>query len=169
MGTTKSTTITALDASPSTVPNVRNSHGRLMQKVETIETPAASSANQQLRFFRVNAQDRITRISVQCDATAGLTESDLGIYDINGGAVVDIDCYIDGLDWHTAGLDDGTTAPLNYAFEIRDISAAKQLVWEDAGVSVDPGNKQYDLVLTNVSDVDAIITMTVAIEYVSGS
>jgi hypothetical protein len=140
-----------------------------MQKVETIESPAATSANQQLRFFRVNAQDRITRISVQCDATAGLTESDLGIYDINGGAVVAIACYIDGLDWHTAGLDDGTTAPLNYAFEIRDFANAKQLVWEDAGVSTDPGNKQYDLVLTNVSDVDAEITMTVAIEYVAGS
>jgi hypothetical protein len=168
MGTTKSTTITALDATPSTVPNVRNSHGRIMQKVETIETAVADSTNQQLRFFRVNAQDRITKITVQCDATAGLTDSDLGLYDINGGAVVDINAYFDAVDLHV-GLDAGTTASLNYAFAARDISEAQQLVWEDAGVSTDPGNVQYDLVLTNVDDVSAIGTITIAIEYVSGS
>jgi hypothetical protein len=168
MGTTKSATITALDASPSTVPNVRNSHGRVMQKVETLETPAASSTNQQCRFFRVNAQDRITKITIQCDASAGLTDSDLGLYDINDGAVVDINAYADALDLHV-GLDAGTTASLNYAFSARDISEAKQLVWEDAGVSTDPGNVQYDFVLTNVDDQDDAATITIAIEYVSGS
>jgi hypothetical protein len=168
MGTTKSATITALDASPSVVPNVRNSHGRIMSKVETIETAVADSANQQLRFFRVNAQDRITKITIQCDATAGLTESDLGLYLPNGGAVVSIDAYVDAVDFHV-GLDAGSTASLNYAYAAKNIADAKELVWEDAGVSVDPGNVQYDLVLTNVSDVSAIGTITIAIEYVSGS
>jgi hypothetical protein len=168
MGTTKSTTITNLDAAPSVIPNVRDSHGRLMSKVETIETASADSTNQQLRFFRVNAQDRITRITIQCDAIAGLTESDLGVYLPNGGAVVDIDAYVDGVDFHV-GLDAGTTASLNYAYAAKNIVDAKEKVWEDASVSADPGNVQYDLVLTNVSDVSAAGTITIEIEYVSGS
>jgi hypothetical protein len=139
-----------------------------MQKVETIETAVADSTNQQLRFFRMNAQDRITKITVQCDATAGLTDSDLGLYLPNGGAVVDINAYFDAVDLHV-GLDAGTTASLNYAFAARDVSEAQQLVWEDAGVSTDPGNVQYDFVLTNVDDVSAAGTITIAIEYVSGS
>jgi hypothetical protein len=139
-----------------------------MQKVETLELASGDSTNHICRFMRLNAQDRVTKITVQCDATAGLTDSDLGLYDINEGAVVDINAYFDAVDLHV-GLDAGTTASLNYAFAARDISEAKQLVWEDAGVSADPGNIQYDLVLTNVDDVSAAGTVTIAVEYVSGS
>jgi hypothetical protein len=139
-----------------------------MSKVETIETASADSVAQQYRFFRMNAQDRITDIGVQCDAVAGLTSVEVGLYDINGGAVVSIACYVAAVDWHT-GLDAGTTAALNYRFSVPNIADAKDKVWEDAGVSTDPGNVQYDLVLTNGGDVSEAETLTVTVEYVSGS
>ena len=168
MGTTKSTTITNLDAAPSVIPNVGDSHGRLMQKTETLETATADIATQQYRFVRMNAQDRITDISFQNDAVAGLTSVETGLYDINDGDAVSVACYVAAVDWKD-GLDSGSTAALNYAFSARDISDAKNKVWEDAGVSVDPGNVQYDLVLTNGGNVSAAGTLTVTVEYVSGS
>jgi hypothetical protein len=139
-----------------------------MQKVETIETAVADVATQQYRFFRMNAQDRITDIGIQCDAVAGLTSVEVGLYAINGGAVVSVACYVAAVDWHT-GLDTGTTAALNYRFSVPDIADAKNKVWEDASVSTDPGNVQYDLVLTNGGDVSEAETLTVTVEYVSGS
>jgi hypothetical protein len=168
MGTTKSTTITGLDASPSVIPNAGDSHGRLMSKVESLETHGDDSAAHKYRFFRMNAQDRITDIGVQCDAVAGLTSVEVGLYDINDGDAVSVACYVAAVDWHT-GLDTGTTAALNYRFSVPNIVDAKDKVWEDAGVSVDPGNVQYDLVLTNGGNVSEAETLTVTVEYVSGS
>jgi hypothetical protein len=139
-----------------------------MQKVETIETAIADSANHIYRFFRMNAQDRVTRITVQCDDVAGLTSANLGYYDINGGDEVDLNCYVAATNWST-GLDAGTTASLNYAFAVRDFANAKQLVWEDAGVTTDPGNKQYDFALQNGGNVSQAETITITVQYVAGS
>jgi hypothetical protein len=139
-----------------------------MQKTETLETATADSVAQQYRFFRMNAQDRITDISFQNDATAGFTSVEMGLYNINGGAVVSIACYVAAVDWKD-GLDAGSTASLNYRFSVPNIVDAKDKVWEDAGVSADPGNVQYDLVLTNGGDVSEAKTLTVTVQYVSGS
>ncbi len=166
MGTTKSTTITNLDASPSVVPDVRDSHGRVMAKLETLETATADTAGQIYRFFRVNAQDRILSIKLFCDAITTGDDLDCGIYEINGGAVVDADCYADDVDGSSENdgveirFHDGTTA---------DIANAKQAVWEDASVSASPGNKQYDLCLTINGDVNSASTITLQMLYLSGS
>jgi hypothetical protein len=139
-----------------------------MQKAESLETASADSVAQQYRFFRMNAQDRITDIMIQCDAVAGLTSVEVGLYDINGGDAVSVACYVAAVDWHT-GLDAGTTASLNYRFSVPNIVDAKDKVWEDGGVSADPGNVQYDFVLTNGGDVSEAETLTVTVDYVSGS
>jgi hypothetical protein len=139
-----------------------------MSKVESLETAIADTVAQQYRFFRMNAQDRITNIAIQCDAVAGLTSVEVGLYLPNGGVVVSIACYVAAVDWHT-GLDAGGTAALNYAFSVRDFANAKYRVWQDAGVSADPGNVQYDFVLTNGGNVSEAETLTVAVDYVAGS
>ena len=167
MGTTKSTTITNLDASPSVVPNVSDSHGRVMQKCETIETAAADASGQDYRLFRINAQDRITGIQIHCDAISTGTDFDLGVYAINGGAVVDVDAFINTESLSTAIAGDGVT--LDYLFYTKDVATIKQRVWEDAGVTTDPGNIQYDVALTSNTDVDGAGTISLAITYVSGS
>jgi hypothetical protein len=139
-----------------------------MSKCESLETATADSAAHIYRFFRMNAQDRVTNIEVQCDAVAGLTSANLGYYAINGGDEVDLNCYLATTDWHT-GLDSGTTASLNYAFAVRNIANAKYKVWQDAGVTTDPGNVQYDFALMNDGDVSEAETITITIEYVAGS
>jgi hypothetical protein len=139
-----------------------------MQKCESIETAIADSANHIYRFFRMNAQDRVTNIEVQCDDVAGLTSANLGYYDINGGDEVDLNCYVAATDWHL-GLDAGGTAALNYAFDVRDFANAKYKVWQDAGVTTDPGNVQYDFALQNGGNVSQAETITITVQYVSGS
>jgi hypothetical protein len=168
MGTTKSTTITALDANPSVVPGVRDSHGRVMAKVETLETTSGDSAGQDYRFFRVNAQDRILSLKLFFDDCDSCTDSNLGIYEINGGAVVDADCYADGQTLDGGNQYTGLELRFNDA-TTADIALALQAVWEDAGVSADPGNKQYDLCLTSVSDISEAVTFTLQMLYLSGS
>ena len=167
MGTTKSTTITNLDASPSTVPPVRESHGRLMARVETLETAAADTTAQVYRFVRMNAQDVITSILLFADDCNSATDMDCGIYEINGGVVVDADCYADGQSLASGPLSatelrfhDATTA---------DVALAQQAVWQDAGVSATPGNKQYDLCLTSNADISTAATITLQVFYLSGS
>ncbi len=139
-----------------------------MGKVETLETAAGDSANHEYRFFRVNAQDRILSLKLFFDDCNSGTDTNVGIYEINGGAEVDEDCYADGQslaggDQYT-GLElrfhDGTTA---------DVANALQAVWEDASVSADPGNKQYDLVVTSVADISTAVTLTLQMLYLSGS
>jgi hypothetical protein len=167
MGTTKSTAITNLDASPSNVPTNITDHGRIMSKVATTETASGDSASHQHRFFRMNAQDRIIRLNFYCDATAGLTDSNIGLYAINGGDAIDDNCYLDAADYHT-GLAD-TTGPINYKIHTLGIENIAKRVWEDASVATDPGNVQYDLTMTNVGDVSAAGTLVMIVEYVAGS
>jgi hypothetical protein len=161
------TTITNLDASPSVVPNVRDSHGRVMGKVETYAVAAADDDADVIRFFRVNAQDRILSIKIFNDAITAGTDYDVGIYAINAGAVVDADCYADGLDLSSASTT-GVEARFNDT-TTANINLAKQAVWEDAGVATDPGNIQYDLCLTANAIGSSAGDITIQIQYPSGS
>ena len=167
MGTTKSTTITNLDASPSVIPDARNSHGRVMAKIETLETAVADTTGQIYRFVRVNAQDRILSIKIFHDDVTTGTDMDCGIYAINGGDAVDVDCYADGYDASSANTT-GTEIRFNDT-TTASVSLAKQAVWEDASVSADPGNIQYDLCLTSNTDVSAAKTITLQVLYLAGS
>ncbi len=166
MGITKSTTITNLDASPSVIPNVRDSHGRVMCSIETLETATADTAGQIYRFFRVNAQDRILSIKLFNDAITTGDDLDIGIYNItstSSGAVIDANCYADDI----AG--DSAIDGVEERFEALDINTVKQAVWEDAGVAADPGNIQYDLAVTINGDVNSASTITLHVLYLAGS
>ena len=165
MATKKSAQITNLDASPSVIPNVTAAHGRVMTRFATDEVAAADNDGDVFRMLRVNAQDRILRITILCDAITSGTDYDLGVYAINDGDAVDADCYVTTVDLSSAL----TTTNLNYRWETQDVANAGYRVWQDAGVSADPGNVQYDLAFTANTVGSAAGTITLIIEYVAGS
>lgn len=119
--------------------------GRVRSAAETMAITASNSDGSTLRFFRVKSSWRIEGLWLAADASVVSTDVDIGLYAIadDGGAVIDKDAYVDGLD-----LSGGSAYPFtNLAFHTRDITKVKQQVWQDAGLSADP-RKHYDLTVT---------------------
>lgn len=162
---TKSTHVTNLDQVPQKVNAALVSGGRVREVVESVAVAAADDDTSTYRFFRVWSGWRISSLEVFNDAITGGTDYDAGIYDTaeNGGAVVDINAYGDAVSMATARV-----APLDIAYEVRNITAIKQKVWEDLALSADPG-KWYDLVLTGVTVGTAAGDISLRLRYTDGS
>jgi hypothetical protein len=151
---TISTTLTNLQADPIVVGDVRHQHGRLRIKSETLAVAAADDDTSTYRFFRVGSGDSIKSIRCYCDAIAGGSDYDCGLYTIDGGAVVDADLYADGVTLVTAVPAVPHVAATAAYLELRfadattaNINDVNNRVFEDLGLATDP-HLEYDVVLT---------------------
>lgn len=154
--------ITAANAAPPTIVPAARSGGRVRSMVATVELANGDSIASTYRMFRVPSTARVESISLLCDAiTSGA--GDVGLYQTtaNGGAVVDVDAYASAQSIATAI----TTVRNNIAFEARNISAAGNLVWQDAGLTADT-QREYDIVLTLTAATTAAGTVTMILHYV---
>lgn len=124
----------------------------------TFETEAADDAGSKYRLFRLNANLVPIWMKLNCDALTGATEADLGIYDTleNGGAVKDIDAFIDGANI-SGGKAMGSEQDGLAALAIADIGKA---IYELAGDDNPTPEGEYDLVLTLVSEIAAAGTVS---------
>jgi hypothetical protein len=170
-----STTVTNLNASPSVLGDIRNSHGRLHVKTETVDMAAADDNGSTYRLFRVKSSDSIKSIMIFTPGIAGTTDIDVGLYTINGGAVVDADLYCDDVDLTTAAppapsptaaAPDGIEC--RFGDEVTSLpSFINNKVWQDLGLTADP-NLSYDVVLTANAAASAAGTVAVRMIYTAG-
>ena len=79
-----------------------NGH-EVIRMVATVEVAAGDDDGSKYRFFKaVPSSFRPIACTVMCDAITAGTDYDLGLYDVNLGAVVDKDVLMDGQTLATA-------------------------------------------------------------------
>lgn len=150
---TKSTLISNQDAAVQTLNNAALSQGKLYCATANLKTVATDDATSVYRFFPVWSGWRIAVLNIACDAlNTPAADCDVGLYQDakHGGAVVDADCYADGITLAAA-----LTGAINYALvatAARPIEDAITTIWQDAGLTADPF-RWYNLCLTlNTTD-----------------
>ena len=131
--------------------------GKVIAISGNFETLAADDAGSKYRICRVPANAVPIQIEINCDSIAGFTEADLGLYDTleQGGAVKDIDCFMDGVDL-SGGKAIGSEQNGLAALPIDELG---DQMYEQAGDDAPTPNGEYDLVLTAVSDISAAATV----------
>jgi hypothetical protein len=164
---TKSTTITNLEASPIVLTNPLKSRGRLRESIETLETANGDDIGSKYRFLRVHSSWRISDVILDSDDIGTTTIADFGLYKTtgDGGAVVDADFFASAV-----SLKDGALANTNITKEsgVIDIANSGKAVWEQLGLSTDPG-LFYDVTATLTAAADAAGTITLRVRYVDGT
>ena len=142
MTTKNSTLVTNFEATPKTYSPVYQLHGRMRTAQGTIALATTDIDNNDIIMLcPINVAASITSIKLASDdldsgGSPSLTFN-IGLYQ-TGGTVVDEDCYATAIT-----LGQAATAFTEYAFEVRDINVCGQRVWEDGGVSADPGGQYY--------------------------
>jgi hypothetical protein len=162
---TKSTQVTNADAAIQTQNKAKHAEGRLYCASETVAIASGDSVGSTYRMLRVHSSWSLKSIRLFFDDIGTTGAADVGLYQTaaNGGAVVDADAYASAVVMNAGA----NTGGLELLFEsgIKDINEVNEEVWEDAGLSADPG-RWYDLVLTltgaadGAGDVTMIVTFT---------
>lgn len=135
----------------------------------TFETAVADAANDVRRLFTVGAHEIPVRCLIMCDAIAGATDIDLGLYRPSMGAVVDRDALLDGGNIAAGkAFSDNFDGLAALGVEERGIRKFHELADD---VTTDPSDQighipydSYDVALTFVSEITAAGTITVILE-----
>lgn len=125
-----------------------------------VTVAAADDDGSVYRLFRIPSNAAIKMVRVTNTAITGGTDYDLGIYDIDSGAVVDKDLFFDGRSVASAGY--GANA-----FVRTTLVDYTNKLWEYTPLSLtsDP-KKEYDVALTanTVGTADGTIVIDMEIE-----
>jgi len=128
---------------------------KVKKSVVSFELLAADGVDSVYRLFKnINANNRLLSITILCDALTTLTDADLGYYNIESGAVVDVDELMDGQDLSSASrVIDGMSA-----VAIENIGKRH---YELLGLTQDTTKDSYDICLTinTAATVDGTITV----------
>jgi hypothetical protein len=128
----------------------------------TISIAAADADADIYHVLPVFSSWSIKHIWVYNDAVTGGTSYDVGLYTTaSTPVVVDVDAYASAVDMSSAR----TSAPLDLAFEARNITAVGQKVHQDGAVTTDP-TAWYWLSLTANTVGTAQGDITLVVEYV---
>jgi len=132
--------------------------GKAIVLTGTFKTAAADDAGSKYRLAKLSGDLVPIQIELNCDATAGATDMDLGLYETleKGGAVKDADYYMDGIDM-SAGKAIGSEQNGLATIPVADIG---KVVAVNAGDTVASPAMEYDLVLTANSDISAVGTFS---------
>lgn len=160
---TKSTRVSNADAVSQTLDSVIVNHGRARSVCATMEAANGDSIGSTFRIARVFSSWRITSIKMFCDAiTSGA--GDVGLYhpaNRSSGAVVDADAYASA-----ASIASASAVGIELAYEARNVDKVQNQVWQDAGLTSDPG-QWYDLVMTLTAATTAAGTLSFEVSYVA--
>jgi hypothetical protein len=144
MATAKGVEITNLDTTPRTLLE-KGSVGTVKVFMDTIAAGTGDiDDNDIILLAEVPSNAKILSIKLFNDALDGGSNlaTDVGVY--NGpiktssyaaNAVIDRDCYATA----SAVLQSAVLTGTEVAFEVRNVNAIANYVWEDAGLSSDPG------------------------------
>lgn len=120
---------------------------------------AADNDTSTYRLVRLPANAVVKSIKLYNTAITAGTVYDFGLFSV-GGAVLVGNCYANDLDLSSAN------SGLEIAFQNKTLTLHRQTVWQDGGVSADPGdNVYYDLVATGATVGSAAGTIMVVVEY----
>lgn len=163
---TKSTEVTNADATPQVKTHCSISHGRLHEKVATVEVAAADDTASVYRMARVHSSWRISELTMFNDAITSGASFDLGLYRTaeDGGAVVDANAYADAVTLVSASL-----SGVQLLFEggsAKGVEKIEQCVYQDAGLTTDP-NLWYDLCFTGNTPGSGAGTISLRTRYVA--
>lgn len=168
MGTanTKATIITNADATPKSMNPQILFNGVLREQVATVEIAAADDNNSVYRLARVHSSWRISELTLFCDAITSGVDYDLGLYRTadDGGAEVDVNAYADAATLASASL-----TGIQLLFEggsAKGVEKIEQAVWQDAGLTADPG-VWYDIALTGIAVGSGAGTASLRTRYVA--
>lgn len=133
----------------------------------TFEVAAADDDGSVYRIFpSVNPDLVPLLILVGCDAITGSNDADIGLYHVNGGAVVDKDCFADGLDISSA-VDLGAASALD-GMDAVLIENYRRRIYEHGAATVATKKAAYDIAVTLNTAGSAAGTVTVLMIYAQG-
>jgi hypothetical protein len=139
----KSQIITDLDATPVVKTNPIEIGGSV-RAAFGVAAFAASDATSVARISRIPSRARVTHVEVQSDDLGTGGTIDVGLHDINGGAVVDADFFASALDTDTAAV---ARTDRTYESGVVTIANTGKRVWEQLGLTADP-MKEYEVTVT---------------------
>lgn len=119
--------------------------GKVFGGVSVFEIAAADDDASVIRIFKnVPAEVIPVSLRIACDALTGCTDVDCGLYETNGGAVIDKDILADGVDI-AAGFSRILAKDLLVTVDIAD---AKKRLYQLAGHTFSTKKPGYDIALT---------------------
>jgi len=143
----KSQAVTNETATPMVHNNPSRGEGNLKEKLALITPAADDTANSIGRFYRIPSNARLSSMKITAaDATTGGT-IDIGLYDIDGGAVVDVDFFQDAFDLTGGAFVESELVGNGTAGTPIAIANREKMIWEMLGLTSDPG-KEYDVAYT---------------------
>jgi len=155
-----STNIANRDVAPRILSPAHLRGGVIHTAVATFELSSGDSIGSTYRICEVPSNAIIDRITYWSDAITSAA-MDVGLFQTteNGGALVDIDAYASAVTIATA-IVLGTEA----MFEARNIDTIEQRVFQDAGLTADPG-RGYDIVARLTAASTAAGTLSMRVQY----
>lgn len=158
---TYSTEATNHKAVPVTKNPTTATEGKLHVSSATVAVAAADDDGSKFFMLPVFSKWSIKHIWVYNDAITAGTSYDVGLYTTAATpVVVDADAYGSAVDMSSAR----TSAPVDVAYEARDIIKVNKMVWEDAALTADSG-AWYWLALTANTVGSAAGDITIIVEY----
>ena len=165
----KSNLITNSDALPVVMNKVAASGGRMRMITGTVSVADSEfdAATDVIRLCKIPANAVIHNIIISMDDMDGGAESlvDLGLWEAGDatfvsqatGTVVDIDCYLDNSTIFRAAVTQVDCRFVDGGVNGAALgnTTAGQRIWEDAGLTSDPGSKMYELVFSQKATVSA--------------
>lgn len=139
----KSASITNADATPPVLNDAGILAGRMERSIGTKQASASASIGSTYRLCRVPSNAFVSQVLLSCDAFDTTGAADVGLYDINGGAVVDADFFGSAVVLTSALKNSDVT----FESGVYGVEKVEQRVWEVLGLSADP-HKEYDVALT---------------------
>jgi len=156
----KSTALTNRDASPRVNNPPHLQGGTRLQARATFELANGDSIASIFRIAQLPTNAIVNRIKLFCDAITSAA-GDVGLYKTtdNGSAVVSVACYATAVSIASA-----ITVGTEIMFEAKDIANIEKRVWEDAGLTSDPGGF-LDLAMTLTAAAAAAGTLSFLVDY----
>jgi len=138
----KSAYITNVTATPAVKTNAVVGRGVLKEASGTVTPAATAEANSTYRFCRVPSNARISQVLISAADATTAGALNVGLYDVDGGAVVDADLFASAFDLSGGPFnnEDITHESGEYTY-----AEAEKMLWEVLGLSADP-SKEYDVV-----------------------
>lgn len=161
MATQYSTVVTNIRAVPTVNNPTTATEGSAYVSSVTHSVAAADADGEVYCMLPIHSSWSVKAIRVYNDAITSGTSYDLGLYSSAATpAVVDVDAYASAVDMSSAR----TSAPIDLAFEARNITGINNRVWQDAALTADP-NVWYYLAFTANTVGSAQGDITIVLEY----
>lgn len=124
-------------------------------------TNADDSIGSTIRMVRIPSRARISAVLLHTDGAGTTGAADIGLYHADDGAAEDADLFASAQDLATAAANSDVT----YESGVVDVADRGKRLWEQLGLSEDPG-VEYDVTLTLTAAVDAATSLMLKVQYV---